>query len=318
MSRRCTAGFSLIELVLALGLFAMLASFVFTTMDSVLRLWADGERRGQGELGFAALAERFRKDLEALHTGHRGWLELEQVEVLPADGDRPPVFLPRLRFLADGAGLPMDDPEGLSGVEILWGFEVEDAREGLFRLVRLSRIERLDAGETLRDDRTAADLMRLGEGMVLADGVAWCRLEALDTDGEWKDSLRIDPETPFDFPSRLRLEIERVEGNLRTRPPLLDRELPVQEMELVLRGEEALGAGGYLLVGREWIRHDGGWPRPRILERGARNTLPALHERRSPVWMPRVHRTEAFLRAGGRRIPRPGWRKGVFLQEENR
>jgi hypothetical protein len=106
--------------MLALVLFSMLSLFVFSIVNSVLGLWQTGERRGSGDLSFAAAVERLRSDLHALHTGPRGWMIVDDYEARASEGDQPPWRLPRLRFLAHGGSLPADDPSGRNAVEVAW------------------------------------------------------------------------------------------------------------------------------------------------------------------------------------------------------
>ena len=58
---RCStqnSGMTLIEVILALGLFALMSVFLTQTISSVLGIWQAGERRGRGDLVWAATASR--------------------------------------------------------------------------------------------------------------------------------------------------------------------------------------------------------------------------------------------------------------------
>jgi len=76
-------GMTLIEVLLALALLAILSVFVVQVIRSVLGLWQTAERRSQGALAFQATLELFRSDLSALHLGSRGWMILDEKIVVP-------------------------------------------------------------------------------------------------------------------------------------------------------------------------------------------------------------------------------------------
>ena len=227
-------GMTLMEVLLALALFAMLALFVAGTVRSVLGIWQQGERRGRGDLVFAAAMERIRGDMAALHTGPRGWLVLDDWEARPPSGDNPAWRLPRLRFLARGAALPADDPLSRRGVEIAWLVVPETTTSRLCRLVRLAQVE--GSGVSFAGDATGLLRRALStEAMVVLDGVAWADLTFLDNDGERKSTLGIASNQPYSFPSELSVKVERVAGNFRNRPPSLDQDLVGGGTSLVRR-----------------------------------------------------------------------------------
>ena len=93
-------------MLLALALFGMLSLFVFSIINSVLGLWQTGERRGSGDLSFAAVVERLRGDLGAMHTGPRGWMILDDYEARGSEGDQPPWRLPRHTICSSAAHAP--------------------------------------------------------------------------------------------------------------------------------------------------------------------------------------------------------------------
>lgn len=295
------SGMTLIEVLLALALFAMLGLFVSGVLNSVVGLWQNGERRGRGELVFASGLERFRTDLKAMHNGPRGWLILDQWEARPAKDGGLPLFLPRLRFLADGKSLPLDDPTGRGAVEIAWMLVPETPQGSpLSYLVRMTQPENPQA--SFQQDRIVENLARQGYGLRVMDGVAWGRLEALDTDGVRKDRIRIPDDEPFDFPSLVYLDLERLEGNPRSRPPILDGPIGGATAQVALRGTAPLKMPAYALIEEEWIRVEGRFPRINLLERGSRNTQIEDHEGRTPVFLPSSYSGQAWVSAGGRRL----------------
>ena len=93
------AGLTLIELVLALGLLALLSMMVVQVLDSTLRVWgsAEGQRYAIGT--HATLSSQVLGELDQLAGGERGDLVIDW-EIFDADGDqvatRP---LPRVRFV---------------------------------------------------------------------------------------------------------------------------------------------------------------------------------------------------------------------------
>ncbi len=299
MNRR---GMTLMEVLLALALFAMLALFVAGTVRSVLGIWQQGERRGRGDLVFAAAMERIRGDLAALHTGPRGWLILDDWEPRAPSGNEPAWRLPRIRFLARGAALPADDPLSRRGVEIAWLMVPETTTSRLCRLVRLAQIEGSASGFA-QDDAALLRRALSTEAMVVLDGVAWGEFEFLDNDGAWKSTLGIAANQPYSFPSDLRINLERVAGNFRNRPPSLDQGLPGGATAMVLRGTPPLQLPEYALVGAEWMRIRGNYPRLTVVERGSRNTSSGTHPRGATVWLPEPYSGSCPVAAGGRRLP---------------
>lgn len=294
-------GMTLIEVTLALALMVMLGLFIVGVIRSVLGIWQVSERRGRGDLVFQATAEQLRSDLDAFHNGPRGWLVLDQWRARPATEEEPAWFLPRLRFLAKGAGLPLDDPGGERGVEIAWLLVPEDATATrLCRLVRYSQPE--GAGDSLLRDAYADELARLGAGLAVLDGVAWLDLEVEDSDGSRRSRATVAPEAPFDFPRRLFLSLERVSGRARTKPPTLDAELGSSGAALTLRGSAPLDFSPFALIGTEWFGLSGGFPSFTARERGARGTAPAAHPRGAPVYLAQPAGTSFSLPAGGRRV----------------
>lgn len=93
------AGLTLIELVLALGLFALLSVMVVQVLDSTLRVWgsAQGQRYAIGT--HAMVSTQVLSELDQLASGEFGDLLIDW-ELFDTDGDliatRP---LPRLRFV---------------------------------------------------------------------------------------------------------------------------------------------------------------------------------------------------------------------------
>lgn len=296
------SGFTLVETLLALAIFAVMVLFVFGVVRSVLGLWETGERRGRGDLEFSSALSRLRADLQAMHAGPRGWLELDSYAAAPATSTEPAWMLPRLRFLARGDALPGDDPDGRSAIEIAWLLVPEGGNGG--RLCRLVRVAQLENPErSLADGRTLERIVREGGGITVLDGVAWARLEAVEADGTRRASASVAAHQPFDFPRELYLELERVSGNLRKTPPLLDEDCSADPGRLLLRGSAPLSLPEYALVEREWMRVSGRFPQLQSVERGVRDTADARHARGSVVWLPEPYSGLCALSGDGRRLP---------------
>lgn len=300
MKRR---GFTLVEVLLALAIFAALSLFVFGVVRAVLGLWQSGERRGRGDLEFAAALGRLRSDLGALHTGSRGWLELDWYEAAPAVGAEPAWRLPRLRFLARGDALPGDDGSGRAAVEVAWLLVPDALAPGgrLARLVRLAQVE--SPSLSLADDGDLAGQLRAGRGDTVLDGIARAEFRLLEADGSVRSEASIAPRQPYGFPPELELRLERVAGDLRQLPPRLDEDLGDGSTRLVLRGSAPARLAEYALIEREWLRVGGQFPLLSAIERGARDSLPSAHPRGAPVWLPEGFSGRAALSAGGRRLP---------------
>jgi prepilin-type N-terminal cleavage/methylation domain-containing protein len=294
-------GMTLLELVIALALFGILSAFVMQVMTSVVNLWSSGERRGQGDLVFAAAVERFRGDLNALHTGSRGWLIVDQWEARSAAEGVPAWFLPRVRFLADGASLPDVDPSRREPVEVMWTVVPEDPNSRFGRLVRFTNIE--NPQRSLRDRGTLQEMVRNGEGLTVMDGVLWIEFLATDTDGQLTKSVRIDNDMPYDFPSKIDLTIEVVSGNARKQPASIDDPIAGDPETVRLRGIAPITIPEYAMIGNEWVRIDGSFPNIRFSARGERDTLPGEYPRRTPVYMPSRYQSTNRIAADGRRLP---------------
>ncbi len=295
-------GMTLVEIMLALLLFGLLATFVIQVMDSVLNLWSAGERRGQGDLVFSAATERFRGDLQALHTGPRGWLIADYWEVAGTKEGEPAWRLPRLRFLANGAALPEVDASGRSAVEVMWAMIPEIRGQQRFgRLVRFAQVE--DSSNSLQDAGVAAEMLRSGQGLVVMDGVLWVEFALLDEQQKKYPYTRVDAFQPFDFPAMISLTVEMVAGNARKHPPRLDADLGVEAQILRLRGTAPSRLAPMVLVDSEWIQAGGSFPNISFARRGLRETMPAVHVAKSPVFSPEIYRSLNALVAAGRRLP---------------
>lgn len=116
------SGLTLLELVVAVGLFALLSLAIFQLLDGTLTAWRKSEvRRNQMETCTAVL-ELITKDLMSLEAGARGDLLIEwETFDTEADGSRDTIW-PRLRMvrqasaadaarLAAVAGMQIDGPD---------------------------------------------------------------------------------------------------------------------------------------------------------------------------------------------------------------
>lgn len=93
------AGFTMLELVLAAGLMAVLMVAVFALIDGSMRMWRRTETRRNLTDQAIAVTELFAEDVRALEGGERGDLLLEWVR-FDTDGDELKETLwPRLRFV---------------------------------------------------------------------------------------------------------------------------------------------------------------------------------------------------------------------------
>lgn len=295
-------GMTLLEIMLALFLFGMLAVFVMQVIDSVLNLWSAGERRGRGDLVFASAVERFRGDLRAMHTGPRGWMILDTWEVAAATEGQSVRHLPRLRFLADGAAMPEVDPTGRAAVEVMWAMVPETASSNRFgRLMRFVRLE--DPIEPLQDAGIASDLLRSGTGLVVMDGVLWVEMSVVDDSGNPRSRFRVEAFQPFDFPPSIELVVELVSGKSRKHPPLLDHAVGAESTSVLLRGTAPVTLPKMALVDEEWVQVSGRFPSLSFSGRGQRGTLAASHGARSEVLFPVAYASENSVAAGGKRLP---------------
>ncbi len=299
MSRR--RGLTLVEVMLALALFAMLSIFVLNVVNSVLGLWQSGERRGNGDLAFSAVASTMRVDLAALHTGPSGWLVLDEYEAWPEEDSNPAWMLPRLRFLARGSSLPVDDPSGRASVEIAWVVVPTDPESN--RMTRLVRVAQIAGGnDTLRDDRHLTTMLQAGRGVPMSEGVAWLDWSLFDLDGEPFPHNRVDADTPFDFPAEILFDLERVSQDAQQRPLVLDDDVSPSSQLVVLRGTPPLRTPSHLMLGVEWLQVQGTFPQLRVVEHGSRQTAPRTHHRGDSVLAPVAYQSRFHLASHGRRM----------------
>lgn len=300
MSRR--RGMTLVEVMLALVLFSMLSLFVFSIVNSVLGLWQTGERRGSGDLAFAAAVERLRSDLGALHTGPRGWMIVDDYEARASEGDQPPWRLPRVRFLAHGGSLPADDPSGRKAVEVAWLLVPADPL-GNTRLTRLVRIARVEDGTPVFDDeRNFMAAVRSQGGTPMLDGVLWADFKLALPDGSTALEYLVPGESAFDFPRSIELTIERVGPNAQKRPLTLDEDLGVSGTRITVRGNPPLEAPSHVLIGQEWIAVNGTFPRLTVVEHGVRATNPSDHLRGTTILSPESYQATCRVASDGRRV----------------
>ncbi len=93
---RARAGFTLVEVLLALGLFSILMVALVRLADTCFTLWSDTELRREQAERASALLERLGRDLRSLEPGAAGDLVCAW-ETRDADGDGlPGLVLPRL------------------------------------------------------------------------------------------------------------------------------------------------------------------------------------------------------------------------------
>ncbi len=144
--QRPRAGLTLVELVLALGLFALLAVALVELLDTTLSIWEEAEVERERLGREAALVQWFERDLEFLAGGERGDL-LFDWELVDVDGDgiatRPTARLRLVRravaedfdrlgarrVLAGGEVAPTP---GTSRplIEVLWALELDGGAAG--------------------------------------------------------------------------------------------------------------------------------------------------------------------------------------------
>jgi len=291
---------TLLELVIALALFGVLSAFVMQVMNSVVSLWQSGERRGRGALVFAAAVERLRGELNAMHTGPRGWLIIDDWEARAATEGVAAWRLPRVRFLADGGGLTDVDALGREAVEVMWTVVPEDPTSRLGRLVRFTNIE--NPQTSILDNSTFNELVGGDTGLVVMDGVLWTEFTAVDTDGQRRSLIRINSGMPYGFPSSIDLNIENVSGNARKNPTNLDDAVDLEPELTKLRGVQPIKMPEYGLIGNEWVRVDGVFPNIRLGGRAQRGTLAAQHDARTPLYLPSTFQSTNRVAVDGRRL----------------
>lgn len=205
--RGARAGFTLIEVLVALGLFSILVVAIVRLLDTSLTLWGETEQRRElVELGSDVL-ELLARDLRGLETGARADL-VARLEPADLDGDGlagatfPRLWLVRVRGAAEAA---RSDPElavdaggtlvaGYSEpLEVEWRLVPAAERDG--RGATLLRVERRLGDEdtaSLLEDPGSPEVERRALALAeeVAGGCLWLELRFAATtsviDGEWR------------------------------------------------------------------------------------------------------------------------------------
>ena len=294
---KSSRGMTLLEILLGLMLIGLLSTFVINVVDSVVGLWQNGERRGRGDLVYATVAERFQSDLRALHLGPRGWLIIDDYVAQQETEAEAEWRLPRLRFLADGRGLKADDPAGVNAVELMWALVPETANGSrMARLVRVSQVELGD--ESLMNSSYAMNMARSGQATTLLDGVAFLEF---GIPGSLSLAFESSSYSGLNFPSTIEMRLERVAGNIRSKAPILDVAINDDSAQVVLRGQSPLEIPEFALIGSEWVRVSGSFPRMNFSARGQRGTFANAHPARASVYFPEVYSSLHNILIKGRR-----------------
>lgn len=206
--RRRRVGFTLVELLVALGLLSILVVALLRLIDTSLSMWSEGESRRDVVSQASATADLLARDLRTLHAGRRGDLLAEWV-VFDTDGDgirekawprvrlvreASPAEIGRLQARAAAAAAEQSDAEPDAGdgppplgpppttrglVEVVWvvrpmpGSEGDSRAEGL--LLRGERLLDEDLGRSLFaadffDSEERPPLARVDE---VTGGVLW-------------------------------------------------------------------------------------------------------------------------------------------------
>lgn len=204
-SKLSSAGFTLVELILAMGLFSLLLIGLVQLIDTTTGLWRETElRRERTEVG-SNLLLRLERDLSTLEAGIEGDLLADWATVdITGDGLRG-MSLPRLRFVRrasarEVARLEAARPEvateteleddladpSLTGwarlerglCEVVWALVPADARPFRGQLVRGVRLLDDDSTMSLFEERlfTASGRPVPGTTEVLSMDVLWMEL----------------------------------------------------------------------------------------------------------------------------------------------
>lgn len=294
-----TRGMTLLEIMIALLLLGVLSTFVVNVVDSVVGLWQQGERRGRGDLVYASVAERLQSDLRALHLGERGWMIIDDYVARPATDGVAEWRLPRLRFLATGGGLSADDPLGTHAVEIMWILVPERALGSRFaKLVRVAQIEGIAA--SLQENGSAITVAASKNAITIVDGI----LDLNFSISGRNNSFVAAAYSQLNFPGLIELQLERVAGNARKKPPRLDAGVGGENASVVLRGVAPLKIPPLALINDEWVAVGGTFPRISFSSRASRGTIAVSHDAGSYVYFPTLYSSRHQLLNSGRRAVR--------------
>lgn len=97
---RPVAGFTLIELIIAIGIFLAMGSFIYTFISTGLRIWEEGEGKGAAYEAVQGVIEEMTDDLRSVYTGEP--LDRHRFKFLCDTGNAGEegiVPVPRLRFV---------------------------------------------------------------------------------------------------------------------------------------------------------------------------------------------------------------------------
>ncbi|MBC8370179.1 MAG: hypothetical protein H8E25_09270 [Planctomycetes bacterium] len=290
---------TLLEIMIALLLLGMLSTFVINVVDSVVGLWQQGERRGRGDLVYANVAERLQSDLRATHLGERGWFIIDDYVARPATDDAAEWRLPRLRFLAQGSNLLPQDLNGTRAVEIMWIAIPEKTLGTRFaKLLRVAQFE--EVSSSLRKSETALAAARGENSTTIIDGV----LDLKFLVGTSANSFLSEANSQINFPPSIEMQVERVSGNARHKPPRLDVAIAQENTPAILRGVAPLKMPPMALIEDEWVGVGGSFPRISLVSRAQRSTIASAHDASSFMYFPSNYSSRHTLLNYGRRAVR--------------
>jgi prepilin-type N-terminal cleavage/methylation domain-containing protein len=175
---RSRRGMTLVELLIAAGIFAVILLVVFRLLQQFLEVWDKAELRRMQVEEASGVAELFAADLDALEPGARGDLLAEWVFFdVNADGTAETKW-PRVRFVRHAsdaelarmqAGLPPDERivgEGL--IEVIWAVLPAHPGSRDKDLLSLGRVWR---GERVYGPARGADVSFFDERYLSSTGV---------------------------------------------------------------------------------------------------------------------------------------------------
>ena len=253
-ARRADGGFTLVELLLALGLMAVLMVALVNLIDTSLEIWGRTEsERELVEVG-SAVVELMERDLAALEPGPRGDLVAE-LEAWDLDGDQVPLgVLPRLRLVKRASAEElrrMGAPPDRDLVEVVWAvLPNKEAAAGAGRSIGLlyrgerphgkgERLSFFDEGFIDAAGRTPAGAMEFVGGGVLWLGFGFATQTSIVHDGwTFGDQLQ-DCSTSWDAWSKGRPDLGKSSWNEpgAGMPPVKDAPLLPRRIRIELEIE---------------------------------------------------------------------------------
>ncbi|WP_419176036.1 PulJ/GspJ family protein [Desulfosediminicola sp.] len=149
----CRAGFTLLELLVSIAIFAVVISSVYGAYRATFHTISGTDKQVLRAAAARVILERVTEDLEALYTGEDGFFEAENKELGDGRADT-------LKFMSSAHLVFTNEqiPAGKTSIE----YKVREAATGGFELIRIDTPQLPGQEDSVEDD-AAGDI--LGKGL---------------------------------------------------------------------------------------------------------------------------------------------------------